>query len=208
VTRPGRDDAVMADQLPPYCAHIAHRVEHPDRWKAGFDDLEPGRRAAGILGHHINRAVDDPHVITVFLALVDPDVAARFTSTYAQGEVMQTLGIESPPMVEWVQPIRGAVVSHRQLPAFLLRRRVVDFDTWLAGYDTAVDLHHTLGIIGHAISRSLDDPLSITIYHQAESFDALHGFLVDPTTQSGMLEGDVSCELAATFHTGGWAKTY
>lgn len=81
----------MAEELPPYCAPIAHRVEHPDRWKAGFDGLERERRDAGILGHHINRARDDPQLITVFLPLADLDRATSFTSAYVrrQGDAAQ-----------------------------------------------------------------------------------------------------------------------
>ena len=198
----------MADLLPPYCAHISHRVEDPDRWKAGFDDLETARRDAGILGHHINRAVDDPYLITVFLPLSDLDLATSFTSAYVRDDVLQVLGVESHPRIQWLQPIREAVVWHRQVPAFLLGARVVDFDAWLAGYDTVAALLHSAGIIGHAVKRSLDDPPSITVYHQAESFDALHDFLADTETRSGMLGDGLAFELGATFHTGGWAKTY
>ena len=139
VTRAGRHDAAMADELPPYAALLTHRVDDVDRWKAGFDDHEPARRAAGILGHHINRAQDDPHVITLFLALSDLDRAKAFTSSLDLGEVMQNVGVVSRPEIQWLRPIREAVVSHRQLPAFLIRHRVADFDTWLAGYDAAGD---------------------------------------------------------------------
>lgn len=199
----------MVDQPPPYCAHIAHRVAHPDRWKAGFDDLERSRRDAGILGHHINRSLDDPHLITVFLPLADLDQATSFTSAYVRDEVLQVLGIESHPRIEWLRLIREAVVWHRQVPALLHRARVVDFDVWLAGYDTvAAALLHGAGIIGHAVKRSLDDPSSVIVYHQAESFDALHDFLADPKTSSGVLGEAVACEPGTTFHTGGWAKTY
>jgi hypothetical protein len=198
----------MADHLPPYCVHISHRVEHPDRWKAGFDGLERARRDAGILGHHINRALDDPYLITVFLPLTDLDQATSFTSAYVRDEALHVLGIESHPRIQWLQPIREAVVWHRQVPAFLLSARVVDFDVWLVGYDTLASLHHGAGIIGHAVKRSLEDSSSVTVYHQAESFDALHNFLADPKTRSGMLGDGVGCELRATFHTGGWAKTY
>lgn len=198
----------MADELPPYAALITHRVEDVDRWKAGFDDHESARRAAGILGHHINRAQDDPHLITLFLALSDLDQAKAFTSSPDLGEVMQKVGIVSGPEIQWLQPIREEVVSHRQFPAFLLRHRVAAFDTWLAGYDAAAELHQSAGIIGHAANRSLDDPSLITVYHQAESFDALHSFLADPQRQAGMREAGVTSEPEVTFHTGGWAKTY
>ena len=198
----------MADELPHYAALLAHRVEDVDRWKAGFDDHESARRAAGILGHHINRAADDPHMITLFLALSDLDQAKAFTESPDLGEAMQRVGVVSPPEIQWLQPIRDEVVSHRQLPAFLLRHQVADFDTWLSGYDAAAELHQSAGIIGHAVNRSLDDPSLITVYLQAETFDALHSFLADPQMQSGMQEAGVTSEPEVTFHTGGWAKTY
>jgi hypothetical protein len=97
---------------------------------------------------------------------------------------------------------------NRQLPAFLLRHRVNDFDTWLAGYDAARELQQASGIIGHAANRSLDDPSLITVYHQAETFDALHSFLADPQLQTAMQKAGVTSEPEVTFHTGGWAKTY
>ena len=198
----------MTDNLPPYAALLAHRVEDVDRWKAGFDDHEPARRAAGILGHHINRAKDDPHLITLFLPLSDLDQAKAFAASPELGEVMQKVGVVSRPEIQWLQPVRQEVVSHRQLPAFLLRHQVADFDTWLAGYDAAGELQQSAGIIGHGASRSLDDPSSITVYHQAETFDALHSFLADPQLHTAMQEAGVISEPEVTFHTGGWAKTY
>ena len=198
----------MTDELPPYAVLLTHRVEEVDRWKVGFDDHEPARRAAGILGHHINRAQDDPHLITLFLTLSDLEHAKAFTASPELGEVMHKLGVVSLPEIQWLQPIRNEIVSDRQLPSFLLRHHVADFDTWLACYDAAGELQHSAGIIGHGANRSLDDPSLITVYHQAESFDALHTFLSDPQLQKVMKEAGVTSEPNVTFHTGGWAKTY
>ena len=135
----------MANELPHYAALLTHRVDDVDRWKAGFDDHESARRAAGILGHHINRAQDDPHVITLFLALSDLDRAKAFTSSPDLSEVMQNVGVVSRPEIQWLRPIREEIVSHRQLPAFLLRHQVADFDSWLSGYDAAAALASVLG---------------------------------------------------------------
>jgi len=198
----------MTTELPPYAVLLAHRVEDVDRWKAGFDDHEPARRAAGILGHRINRAEEDPHLITLFLPLSDLDQAKAFTASPDLGEVMQRLGVVSPPTIRWLQPVRDQVVSNRQLPAFLLQHHIADFDTWLGGYDDAAPLQHAAGIIGHAAARSLDDPSSITVYHQAETFEELRSFLADPDLHTAMQDAGVTSEPDVTFHTGGWAKTY
>jgi hypothetical protein len=198
----------MAHELPPSAALITHRVEDVDRWKAGFDDHEPARRAAGILSHHINRAEDDLHQITVFVTLSDLDQAKTFTASPELVEVMHRAGVVSPPETQWLQPLRHEFVSDRQLPAFLLRHHVADVDTWLAGYDAASGLQQSCGIIGHGAYRSLDDPTLIVVYHQAVSFDALNSFLADPQLQTAMREAGVTSEPEVSFHTGGWARTY
>jgi quinol monooxygenase YgiN len=198
----------MSDELPPYAALVATLVEDVDRWKATFDDDEPNRRAAGILGHHINRAEDDPNLITLFLALSDLDKAEAFSQSPELGEAMQKAGVMAPPEITWLQPIREQVVWDRQLPAFILHHRVADFDSWLAGYDDADEIQKANGIIGHAANRSLDDPQMVTIYHQAESFDTLRSFLDNPDLQAAMEKAGVISEPEVTFHTGGWAKFY
>lgn len=196
----------MTAELPPHAALLTHRVEDVDRWKAVFDSHEAARRAAGILRHHINRAEDDAHLITLLLALSDLEQARAFATSPELGEAMQKAGVLSRPEIQWLQPIRDEVVSDRQLPAFLLRHRVADLDTWVAGYDAAAELQRSAGILGHAAYRSLEDPSVITVYHQAETFDALRSFLADPQLEAGMREAGVISEPEVTFHTGGWAK--
>lgn len=198
----------MADDLPPYAALIAHSVDDVDQWKAGFDRHEAARRSAGVLGHHINRAEDDPKLITIFLALSDIDKARAFAGSADLAETMKRFGVNTPPEIRWLQPIREEVVWDRQLPAFILHHRVADFDTWLAGYDGAGDLQKSGGIIGHAANRSLDDPAMVTVYHQAESFETLRNFLADPELQARMKKAGVISAPEVTFHTGGWAKFY
>ncbi len=193
-------------EVPPYAALITHPVDDVDRWKAGFDEHEPARRAAGVLGDHLNRAEDDPHLITIFLALSDLDRAREFAASRDLAETMQRLGVTAPPEVRWLQPVREAIVWDRQIPAFLLHHRVADFDAWVDGYDRAGELQRAGGIIGHAANRSLDEPDLVTVYHQAESFDTLRTFLADPDLGIAMKEAGVVSEPEVTFHTGGWAK--
>lgn len=195
-------------ELPPYAALLTHSVEDVDRWKIGFDEHEPARRAAGILGHHINRAEADPHLITLFLALSDLDAAKAFSQSPDLADAMQRLGVTGSPEVRWLQPIREEVVWDRQLPAFILHHRVADFDVWLEGYDKAGELQRDGGIIGQAANRSIDEPDLVTVYHQAESFDTLRTFLANPDLAAAMKDLGVVSEPEVSFHTGGWAKFY
>jgi hypothetical protein len=198
----------MAADLPPYAALLSHTVEDVDTWKVGFDSHEPARVAAGMLGHHLNRAEDDPNRITIFLALSDLDKAKTFASSPDLADTMKRFGVISPPETIWLQPIREDVVWDRQLPAMIVDHRVADVDAWLEVYDSVGDMQKAGGIIGQAANRSLDDPQRVIVYHQAESFDTLRAFLANPDLEQAMKEAGVVSAPEVSFQTGGWAKFY
>ena len=194
--------------LPPYAVLVRHQVADYDTWKAAFDQDEGARREAGIVGHHINRAEDDPNLVSIYLALTDLDQAKAFAADDRLRDFMQSAGVTSAPEMTWMTPVREAVVWDRELPAFILSHRVADFDAWLAGYDGADELRRSRGIVGHAANRSLDDPSVAMVYHQAESFEALRTFLGDADLAAAMKEFGVVSEPEVAFQTGGSAKFY
>jgi quinol monooxygenase YgiN len=200
----------MADpsQLPPAAILIHYPVADFDTWKAGFDANEDMRREAGILAHHINRAENDPNDVTLFVAVSDVDKAKALLESDELRQVMQDLGVQSPPEITWMTPAREAAVWDRELPAFMLSHRVADFDRWLKGYDGAAEFRQSNGIVGHAANRSMDDPSVAVVYHQAESFDDLRSFLAHPELKAVMEKAGVISEPEVTFVTGGWAKRY
>ena len=197
-----------AQALPPVAVVVNHQVADFDTWKRVFDASEQDRRAAGIVGHHINRGQDDPNALSVYLAATDLERAKQFSSSDELKAAMEQAGVISAPSTTWMTPVREAVVWDRELPAFLLTHSVADFDSWLAGYDAADELRTSRGIVGHAANRSMDDPSVAVIYHQAESFEALRAFLADEGLAAAMKEAGVTSEPQVTWHTGGWAKQY
>jgi hypothetical protein len=194
--------------LPPYAVLVRHQVADYDTWKAAFDQDEGARREAGVVGHHLNRAEDDPNLVSIYLALTDLDQAKAFAADDRLRDFMQSAGVTSAPEMTWMTPVREAVVWDRELPAFILSHRVADFDVWLAGYDGADELRRSRGIVGHAANRSLDDPSVAMVYHQAESFEALRTFLDDADLAAAMKEFGVVSEPEVAFQTGGSAKFY
>ena len=197
-----------AQSLPPAAVVVTHPVGDFDQWRAGFDDHEPARKASGMLGHHLNRAEDDPNLVSVYLAVSDIDAAKAFADSPELAEKMQEVGVTGPPEMTWMTPVREAMVWDRELPAFLLSHNVADFDAWLGGYDAADAIRTSAGIIGHAANRSLDDPSLAVVYHQAESFDALRAFLGDADLRAAMEQAGVTSQPEVSFHTGGWARLY
>ncbi len=195
-------------QLPPAAMIVSHQVADFDAWKAVFDGNEQLRIDHGILGHHINRAEDDPNSVALYLAVGDVDRAKAFTTSDELKSAMAEAGVTTAPEFMWMTPVREAIIWDRELPAMIVSHHIEDFDAWLAGYDAADELRHSNGIIGHAANRSLDDPSLAVVYHQAESFDTLRSFLRSDELRAVMKEAGVTSEPEVTFHTGGWGKRY
>ena len=194
--------------LPPAAVLVRCRVADFDTWFEAFNSHEDVRRAAGILGHHINRAEDDPNDVSLYMALSDLDKAKEFAASDELRERMQASGVISAPELTYMTPVREAIVRDRELPSFILQHSVADFDSWLEGYDRAAELQTEHGIVGQAANRSLDDPSVAIVYHQAESFDTLRAFLAQDELKAKMEEAGVTSEPQVQFGTGGWAKQY
>jgi hypothetical protein len=194
--------------LPTAAVVVRSRVADFEAWLAAFDSHEDVRRAAGILGHHINRGEEDPNDVSIYLALSDLEKAKAFSASDDLRKRMQEAGVISAPEFTYMTPVREAIVWDRELPAFMLRHSVADFDRWLEGYDGAADLQTAKGIVGHAANRSIDDPAVAIVYHQAESFDVLRAFLADDELKAKMQEAGVTSAPDVQFVTGGWAKQY
>jgi hypothetical protein len=196
------------EPLPPFAVVIRCRVAEFDAWLAGFGADEEARRAAGVLGHHINRAQDDPNDLSIFMMLSDLDRAKAFAASDELAQRMQAAGVISVPEATYMTPVRDAVVLDRQLPAIKLSHSVADFDRWLEGYDGAAELQSSAGIVGQAANRSIDDPSVAIVYHQAESFDTLRAFLSNDQLKATMDKAGVTSAPDVHFVIGGWGKQY
>lgn len=201
----------MADTsqaLPPYALLVRHPVADWDAWKQGFDDHEEVRRDAGFLAHRINRAEGDPNDLSIYMGVGDLDGARAFIASDELKEIMEQVGVTGPPDIRWMEPKSFDVVWEGEYPAMIVSHTVADFGEWLSAYDDADDLRSDNGIIGHAANRSLDDPSTVSVYHQAESFETLRSFLANPDLQVAMKEAGATSEPDASFYLGGWAKRY
>jgi hypothetical protein len=195
-------------QLPPAAVIVQHSVDDWDAWKAAFDQSEDARRSASALGHHINRGENDPNAIDVYMAVGDVDQAKAFLGSDDLREEMKGGGVQGIPEVTWMKPLRESLVWGRELPAFMISHTVADLEAWLVGFDAASELQEANGIIGVAANCVLDDPSTVVVYHQAESFDTLRDFLALAELKAAMGEAGVTSEPDVSFHTGGWAKVY
>jgi hypothetical protein len=188
--------------LPPATLWVSHRVEDFDTWLIGFDQHEPARRAAGLLGHCVDRAEADPHLVTVELVVGDVERARRFAASDELRAEMERVGVLGAPEMTWATPLRDALICGRALKGCLVRRVVTDVDRWLHDDDAGAELRRASDIVGHAAYRSLDDPHLVIVQHQAESFATLEEFVTSTDEPAGATPPEV------TFHTVGWARRY
>ncbi len=194
--------------VPPFAAILRHQVADWSAWKSAFDAHQEARKASGMLGHHINRGLDNPNDITLFLAISDVEKALAFSQSDDLAQAMKGAGVLAPPTVQWVTPVSQNIEWEQSLPAMIVTHAVSDFDRWHEGYIAADAIRLNGGIIGDAVNRGLDQPNLVIVYHQAKSFDTLKAFAASPELQSAMQRLGVTSAPQIDFVTGGWPGRY
>lgn len=79
-------------------AAIRHPVNDYDAWKAVFDGFPP--TDGGALFARVNRAVDDPNMITVVAGFETVEAAQGFLNDPTLKEKMQEAGVTGEPRIE------------------------------------------------------------------------------------------------------------
>ena len=194
--------------IPPVAVIIRHTVADFDRWYAAFNADEAHRKAAGMLGHHINRGRDNPNDLSVYIAASDLAKAQAFATSPTLKATMEAAGVTSAPQVMWMTPVSQNLVWDRTLPSMMVTHTVADFAAWQIGYTHAESVRQHGGIVGHAVNRSIANPNEVTVYHQAETEDAIAAFAANPDHKAAMHAAGVTSAPTFTFVTGGWSKMY
>lgn len=177
---------------PTVTAVVTHRVKDYETWKRAFDQHAETRRAAGIIRHHINRDVDDPNLLSVYLAGTDRAKLEGFFASEDLKSTMAKAGVEGPPTITLMTPIEDKTEKRDPLYGLILIHPVADFDAWKKVYDEVEGVRRGGGIIGHAVNRSLADPNVVIVFHQAESIEALRAFTASDELKSAMQRAGVS----------------
>ncbi len=100
---PVEDKPVRDRALPG--AIISHHVTSYDTWKHAFDDHAPARAKAGIVGYAINRGLEDPNTVIVYLQSSTLEEIRTFCASQDLADVMTKAGVDSVPRVAFVQGV-------------------------------------------------------------------------------------------------------
>lgn len=96
------EDQTVRDRPVPG-AIVIHKVASYDAWKKAFDGDAQARARAGIIGHAVNRSVDDPNVIVVYLQSTTLDQVRQFAASPDLKATMMKAGVEGAPKIAFVQ---------------------------------------------------------------------------------------------------------
>jgi hypothetical protein len=82
---------------------VAHSVSSYETWKQAFDADAGPRAQAGVLGHAVNRSVEDPSLVVVYLQASSLDQLRGFVGSPRLKETMAKAGVQGAPRIAFVQ---------------------------------------------------------------------------------------------------------
>ena len=98
---PVEDMAVKDRALPG--AIVSHHVASYETWKKVFDEDAPSRAKSGIVGYAINRGLEDPNTVIVYLQSSTLEEVRGFCASPARKETMTRAGVDGAPRIAFVQ---------------------------------------------------------------------------------------------------------
>lgn len=82
---------------------VKHEVADYGAWKKAFDAHAATRAKAGIVGHAINRGVDNPNVVVAYMQAESPDALHAFAASADLKQTMQNAGVKGAPELIFAQ---------------------------------------------------------------------------------------------------------
>jgi hypothetical protein len=193
---------VSSTQLPAIAAVVIHEVSDYATWKSAFDTHAEARKKAGIFTAHVNRDIDNPNLITLYLGARTAEGLKAFSASPDLKETMQRAGVIGAPHIALITPVEDETVKDRSLPGAIVRHEVADFKTWKKAFDEHAVARGAAGIVGHAVNRSVEQPNLVVTYLQAESLEKLREFAASPNLKETMQKAGVQGQPAISFVTG------
>jgi hypothetical protein len=173
-------------------AVVTHEVSDYAAWKKAFDAHAPARKKGGIVASHINRSVENPNMISIYLAGTSANGLRDFLSSDDLKSTMQNAGVISAPQIALVKPVEDLTVKTSALAGAIVTHRVADYAAWKTAFDADASARAAAGIVGHAVNRAEGDASLVIVYLQAKSIDELRAFTSSPALKETMKRAGVT----------------
>ena len=92
----------MTQRRPLAGAVVIHAIADFDTWKAAFDAHAVTRAEAGVIGHAVNRSVENPNLVVVYLQCESLDDLKTYTSSSDLKAIMKNAGVQGRPDIKFV----------------------------------------------------------------------------------------------------------
>jgi hypothetical protein len=186
--------APAAEGITPFAAVVSHKVADFDKWKVGFDAHAEARKGAGIMGHHVNQAADDPNMVSIYFPMMTTEKFTEMLASEDLKKVMKEAGVESEPTVHMMKPVDGEPVLDRELFGAIVMHEVEDYAAWRTKFDAHADARAKAGVVGWAVNQAADNENMIIVLLQAEKAEELTAFMGTEDLKKAMAEAGVKGE--------------
>jgi hypothetical protein len=187
------EEPTMAEsgELPPFAAVIIHKVKDFDKWKVGFDAHMEHRKGAGVLGHQINRGVEDSNMVAAYFPMAATEKFTAMVESDDMKKAMMEAGVEGKPEIHMMKPMENKVILDREMVGLVVMAEVADYAAWKTVFDEHADAHKKAGIIGTAVNQDAKNPNMITVLLQAETAEELTAFWGSAELKEGLKKSGV-----------------
>jgi heme-degrading monooxygenase HmoA len=80
------------------------------------------------------------------------------------------------------------------MTTMFVRHRVADFAAWRRAYDEFDPTRRSMGVTGHAVFRSADEPNDVTVTHEFATAETAHRFVASDELRNAMQRAGVASE--------------
>jgi quinol monooxygenase YgiN len=170
--------------MPMFGAAVSHKVKDFDAWKTAFDaDLE-ARKAAGFVAQGVMQGIDDPKLVTIWLAVTDVEKAKVFFADKALKEKMKTAGVQGKPEIHIWSNVDAKMDPGKQgLSAAMVSVKLKDFAAFKTAFDAGAQARTDAGIVGYGLSQDVDDKSTAYLYLQSEDAAKLKTYVTAKETK-------------------------
>ena len=138
---------------------IKHSVKDYAKWRAAFDNDSVARNEAGMKLITVSRGIDKPNDINLAFEITDIQKAKDFAANPRLKKVMQSGGVTSAPIIDYVNVIRMDKDAMKLKDYVEVTHKVKDFDAWLKVYDgEGKEKRASEGMVDCVLARNVDDP--------------------------------------------------
>ncbi len=181
---------------------IIHEVADFKTWKTGFDAHAASRREAKITQAHVNQSVDNPNLVTVYLAADNAIAIHAFAANPELKVAMTKAGVKGEPTIIPITPTEDRTIKDRPLAGVIIRFKVTSYEIWKTAFDGNASERTKAGVIGHAVNRVSADPSTVIVYLQSESLESLRAFTASPELRATQQRAGVQGPPQITFWQG------